>query len=155
MQSSAAARARSVDAAPALGPRISQRLGSAAEAVRAAATAPDLDDVARWCAAFDGGDPRLQLAALREARDVIIVDALVTDVIAALRARLQVAGPHLATIAARGDLPRLLIEVGLDDATPPDHALVRRLPPRLARHYWRRWRAYVAWIAARNWPTAG
>ncbi len=147
MQSSAAA----VALAPA--PRISALLVSAADAVRGAATvrAANLDDIARWCAAFDGGDPRLQHAALRQAIEVIAADALVADLLAALRVRLQVAGAHLATIAARGELPRLLVEIGLDDAAPPEGALARRLPPRIARFYWRRWRAYVAWIAARDW----
>lgn len=133
--------------------RISELIATAAIAIREAA-APDtanLDDVALWCAEFGAVDPRLQVAALRQAFDVVGKDALIADLIASLRVRLLVAGPYLATLSARGDLPRLLVALGLDDAAPPDGALSRHLPPRIARFYWQRLRAFVAWTAARAW----
>jgi hypothetical protein len=133
--------------------RISELIATAAIAIREA-SAPhtaNLDDVALWCAEFGAVDPRLQLAALRQAFEVVGREALVADLIASLRARLLVAGPYLATLAARGDLPRLLVALGLDDALPPDGALSRHLPPRIARFYWQRLRAFVAWTAARAW----
>jgi hypothetical protein len=147
-----AQRASRIEVAPAR-PRISELLVSAAVAVREAATprAAAFEDVAMWSAEFGGVDPRLQLAALRQAFAVIDRDVLVTEVIASLRVRMQVAGAHLVTIAARGDLPRLLVALGLDDVPPPEGALRHRLPPRIARFYWQRLRAYVTWIAARNW----
>ena len=133
--------------------RIADLLATAAIAIRDAA-APDaatLDDVALWCAELGALDPRLQLAALRQAHEVVVRDALIADLIAGLRVRLLLAGPHLVTIAARGDLPRLLVALGLDDVSPPDAALARPLPARIARFYWQRLRAYVAWTAARAW----
>ncbi len=133
--------------------RISELLVTAAAAIREAATpsTANLDDVALWCAEFGGVDPRLQLAALRQAFEVVTREALVADLIASLRTRMLVAGPHLAIIAARGDLPRLLVALGLDDTLPPDGALIRALPPRIARFYWQRLRAFVTWTAARAW----
>ena len=134
-------------------PRISELIASASDAIRDAASsdAASLDEVALWCAEFGAVDPRLQLAALRQAQGVIARDALIADLIAGLRVRLLVAAPHLPTIAARGDLPRLLVALGLDDVSPPPEAMVRALPPRVARFYWQRLRAFVAWTAARAW----
>ena len=134
-------------------PRIADLIATASDAIRDAASsdAARLEEVALWCAEFGAIDPRLQLAALRQAQGVIARDALIADLIAGLRVRLMVAAPHLAVIAARGDLPRLLVALGLDDVTPPPEALVRTLPPRVARFYWQRLRAFVAWTAARAW----
>ena len=141
-------------AAPVARPRrIADLLATAAIAIREASApaAANLEDVALWCAELGALDPRLQLAALRQAYEIVERDALVADLIAALRVRLLLAGPHLPTIAARGDLPRLLVALGLDDVVPPDTALARRLPARVARFYWQRLRAYVTWSAARAW----
>jgi len=134
-------------------PRVSELLVGAAAAVREAA-APDaanLDDIALWCAELGAIDARLQLAALRQAYEVIARDRLIEDLLAALRLRMQIAGPYLATLRERGELPRLLVAVGLDDVSPPDGAVRRPLPPRVARFYWQRLRAFVAWTAARSW----
>ncbi|HTJ46502.1 MAG TPA: hypothetical protein VL463_30560 [Kofleriaceae bacterium] len=135
--------------------RPSELIASAAIAIRAAAAphAASFEDVALWCAEFGAVDPRLQVAALRQAYEVVVREALIADLIASLRARLLVAGPYLAVLSSRGDLPRLLVALGLDDAAPPDGALARALPPRIARFYWQRLRAFVAWTAARNWTT--
>ena len=134
-------------------PRVSELIATAADAIREAAStdASSLEEVALWCAEFGAVDPRLQLAALRQAQGVIARDALIADLVAGLRVRLMVAGPHLAVIMARGDLPRLLVALGLDDVSPPPEALLRTLPPRVARFYWQRLRAFVAWTAARAW----
>ena len=134
-------------------PRISELIANASDAIRDAAStgAESLEEVALWCAEFGAVDPRLQLAALRQAQGVIEREALVADLVAGLRMRMLVAGPHLAVIMARGDLPRLLVALGLDDVTPPPEAMMRTLPPRIARFYWQRLRAFVAWTAARNW----
>jgi hypothetical protein len=110
------------------------------------------EDVARWCAEVGGVDPRLELAALRHARDIVDRDALVDDVVAALRGRLVHAGELLPTLVARGGVPRVLATLGLDDVEPPADAITRLMPPRIARFYWQRLRAYVAWTASCRWP---
>jgi hypothetical protein len=101
-----------------------------------------LDEVARWCAEIGGVDPRLELAALRHAAAIVDLDALVDDLTASLRARLGAAGE------SRGVVPRVLATLGLDDVDPPDDAMLRELAPRIARFYWQRLRAFVAWRAA-------
>jgi hypothetical protein len=135
-------------------PRVPEILATAASLVHDAArpSAAGLEEVGLWCAEFGGVDPRLQHAALRQAFEVVVTDVLVADVLIALRARLAFAGPRLPTLAARGDIPRVLTALGLDDAPPPEGALTRTLPPRVARFYWTRLRAFVTWSAARDWP---
>jgi hypothetical protein len=120
-----------------------------ADAVRAPML---LEDVARWCAEVGGVDPRLELAALRHARSLVALDALGADVLAALRARLCAAGDLLPTLVERGGVPRVLATLGLDDVDPPESAVLRLVPPRIARFYWQRLRAYLAWSAACAWP---
>jgi hypothetical protein len=111
-----------------------------------------LDVVARWCAEVGGVDPRLELAALRHATEVIAIDLLAADVVLALRLRLAAAGELFPTLVAHGGIPRVLATLGLDDVDPPDGALHRALAPRIARFYWQRLRAFVAWRAACRWP---
>jgi len=111
-----------------------------------------LEDVAGWCAEVGGVDPRLEHAALRHARRVIVIDLLVADLIANVRARLTAAGELLPALIARGGVPRVIAMLGLDDVDPPDGAITASLPPRIARFYWQRLRAYVAWSAAVRWP---
>lgn len=117
-----------------------------ADATRARTIA--LEDVARWCAEVGGVDPRLELAALRHALEIVVLDAICADVVASLRARLVAAGDLLPTLVARGGVPRVLTTLGLDDVEPPEGAITRLMPPRIARFYWQRLRAYVAWSAA-------
>lgn len=107
-----------------------------------------LEEVARWCVELGGVDPRLELAALRHALGVVAIDALCADVVASLRARLVAAGELLPVLIARGGVPRMLTTLGLDDVEPPPQAITQLLPPRIARFYWQRLRAYVAWSAA-------
>lgn len=134
---------------------LSEIIATAAGTVRDAAHPSTLvlEEVARWCVEVGGVDPRLELAALRHAREVIAIDALVDDVIATLRARLIAAGDLFPTLVARGGIPRVLAALGLDDVDPPPHATLRPLPPRIARFYWQRLRAFVAWSAACAWPS--
>ncbi|MCA9674078.1 MAG: hypothetical protein H6709_17965 [Kofleriaceae bacterium] len=110
-----------------------------------------LEDVARFCAEVGGVDPRLEQAALRHAVCLCDVDALITDLIASLRARLIAAGPLLPTLVARGGVPRVLASLGVEDVEPVAGALTRPVPPRIARFYWQRLRAYLAWSAACAW----
>jgi hypothetical protein len=126
---------------------------SAAIAIRQAAQPHALafDTITHWCAERGGPDPRLEQAALRHGFAVVDLARVVDDVTDALRARLAAAAPLLGALAAAGELPRLLAAIGHDDVQPPADALVRALPPRIARFYWQRVRAYVAWAAARNW----
>lgn len=107
-----------------------------------------LDDVAGWCAEIGGVDPRLEHAALRHAQRVIDLDALVADLAAHVRARLTAAGELLPALVARGGVARVLAVLGLDDVDPPPGAMIVAMPPRIARFYWQRLRAYVAWRAA-------
>jgi len=133
---------------------ISEIIASATLALREAArleTEPTLEEVARWCAEVGGVDPRLERAALLHAIAMISPDALIEDVAATLRARLIAAGPLLPALIACGGIPWVLASLGLDEAEPPPEALSRRVPPRVARFYWRRLRAYVAWSASANW----
>jgi len=124
---------------------------AAVAAAVAEATRPrgiSLPEVAHWCAEVGGVDPRLEHAALRHALGVIALDALRADLLAALRARMALAGDLLPVLIARGGVPRVLATLGLDDVEPPDGAITRGMPPRIARFYWQRLRAYVAWSAA-------
>jgi hypothetical protein len=125
-----------------------------ARAVIADALRPPLllEDVARWCAEVGGVDPRLELAALRHARSIVALDALGADILASLRGRLLAAGDLLPTLVARGGVPRVLATLGLDDVDPPEHAILKLVPPRIARFYWQRLRAYTAWSASCSWP---
>ncbi len=118
----------------------------------AAAAAITLEDVARFCAEVGGVDPRLERAALLHADALIARDELVLDLADSLRTRLITAGALLPTLIARGGLPRVLASLGLEDVDPPASALARPLQPRIARFYWQRLRAYVAWSAACAWP---
>ena len=146
MLASAARSPRPVD-------EISEIVATATAMLREAATPrPLLEDVARWCAEVGGIDPRLELAALRHASEVLDVDALVRDLIASLRGRLVAAGDLVPTLVARGGVPRMLANLALDDVEPPAEAVTRLMPPRIARFYWQRLRAYVAWSAACAWP---
>ncbi len=111
-----------------------------------------LDDVAPWCAEVGGVDPRLEHAALRHARRLIVTEVLIADLIAHVRARLIAAGELLPALIARGGVPRVIAMLGLDDVDPPTSALTATLPPRIARFYWQRLRAFVAWSAACAWP---
>jgi hypothetical protein len=111
-----------------------------------------LEEVARWCAEMGGVDPRLELAALRHALDVVAIERLRADVLASLRARLIAAGDLLPVLVARGGVPRVLATLGLDDVEPPADGLTRLMPPRIGRFYWQRLRAFVAWSAACAWP---
>jgi hypothetical protein len=124
---------------------------AAVTAAVAEATRPrglGLEEVAHWCAEVGGVDPRLELAALRHALEIIALDALRADVMASLRARMAAAGDLLPVLIARGGVPRVLATLGLDDVEPPEGAITVLLPPRIARFYWQRLRAYVAWCAA-------
>jgi hypothetical protein len=112
-----------------------------------------LEEVARWCAEVGGVDPRLELAALRHATAVIALDLLAADVVASLRSRLLAAGELLPALVARGGISRVLATLGLDDVDPPAGAFARALAPRIARFYWQRLRAYLAWSAACSWPS--
>ncbi len=128
-------------------------VAAATAAVREAATArlPDLEEVARFCAEVGGVDPHLERAALLHARRLIAIDALVADVAATLRARLVAAGPALPALIARGGVPRVLANLGLDDVDPAPGSMTRAVPPRIARFYWQRLRAYVSWSASCAW----
>ena len=134
--------------------RASQPLGEILAGVASAARdaiSPrrlSLDEVARWCAEVGGVDPRLEQAALRHALSLVDSDVLVADVVGSLRARLVAAGELLPSLVARGGVTRMLAGLGLDDVDPPDGGLTRPLPPRIARFYWQRLRAFVAWSAA-------
>jgi hypothetical protein len=132
---------------------LAEIIATATQIVGAAARARSLplDDVARWCAEVGGVDPRLELAALRHAREVIAIDALIDDIVGALRGRLLAAGELLPVMVARGGVPRVLATLGLDDVEPPVDAIGKLMPPRIARFYWQRLRAYVAWSASCNW----
>ena len=111
-----------------------------------------LEEVARWCAEVGGVDPRLELAAIRHALEVVALERLRADVLASLRARLVAAGELLPILVARGGVPRVLATLGLDDVEPPADGLTRLMPPRIGRFYWQRLRAYVAWCASCAWP---
>jgi hypothetical protein len=76
---------------------------------------------------------------------LISMDAVVADVAASLRARLIAAGPLLPALVACNGVPWVLASLGLDEAEPPPEAVNRPVPPRIARFYWRRMRAYIAW----------
>lgn len=162
MRTSALAIAARSDEPPLQRPRLEPRrrlddvtdiVEVATRALRAAAADPmSLEDVARFCAEVGGVDPRLERAALLHAATLISREALVADLAAAMRARLLAAGPLLPTLVARGGLPRVLASLGLEDVDPPEAALSRTLQPRIARFYWQRLRAYVAWSAACAWP---
>jgi hypothetical protein len=132
---------------------LAEIIATATRIVGAAANARSLplDDVARWCAEVGGVDPRLELAALRHAREVVAIDALVDDIVGALRGRLVAAGELLPVLVARGGVPRVLATLGLDDVEPPPEAIAKLMPPRIARFYWQRLRAYVAWSASCDW----
>lgn len=110
-----------------------------------------LEEVARWCAEVGGVDPHLERAALIQAFALVSVDALIADLAVTLRTRLLAAGPLLPSLVARGGVPRVLASLGLDDLDPPPDALLRPVPPRIARFYWQRLRAYVSWSAACGW----
>jgi hypothetical protein len=128
---------------------IADLVDATTHALRAAADDPmSLEDVARFCTEVGGVDPRLERAALLHAHALIDRDALVADLADSLRARLLAAGALLPTLIARGGLPRVLASLGLEDVDPPDAAIQRALQPRIARFYWQRLRAYVAWAAA-------
>jgi hypothetical protein len=111
----------------------------------------EIDDVARWCAAFGGVDPRLERAALLHAFALVSLDVLVADLAATLRARLLAAGPHLTSLIASGGVPLVLASLGLDDVEPPAEAMQRPVPARIARFYWQRLRAFVAWSTSCAW----
>lgn len=130
-------------------------LGTASTLIREAAHRQGLglEDVAGWCAEVGGVDPRLEFAALRHARRVVATDALIADLIAHVRARLMAAGELLPALVARGGVPRVIAMLGLDDVDPPPDAITAAMPPRIARFYWQRLRAFVAWSAACAWPT--
>jgi len=132
---------------------VGEIIAAAVIALREAAQ-PDtleLEDVARWCAEVGGVDPRIERAALMQALAIVHVEALVADVAATLRARLLAAGPYLPALVARGGVPRVLATLGLDDVDPIPGGLSRAMPPRIARLYWQRLRAYVAWSASCAW----
>jgi hypothetical protein len=76
---------------------------------------------------------------------------LIADLAQSMRARLCAAGALLPHVIASGGLPYLLVLVGLDDVDPPAEAIKRPLPPRIARFYWQRLRAFVAWSASSSW----
>ena len=126
---------------------------SATIAIRQAAQVHtlSLDTITHWCAERGGPDPRLEQAALRHGFAVVELGRVVDDITDALRARLAAAAPLVSALLASGELPRLLAAIGHDDVMPPPDALLRTLPPRIARFYWQRVRAYVAWAAARSW----
>ncbi len=107
-----------------------------------------LEDVARWCAEVGGVDPRLERAALLHGLALVSMEAVIADVAASLRARLIAAGPLLPALVACNGVPWVLASLGLDEVDPPPAALSRPMPPRIARFYWRRMRAYVAWSAS-------
>lgn len=107
-----------------------------------------LEDVARWCAEVGGVDPRLERAALLHGLALVSMEAVIADVAASLRARLIAAGPLLPALVACNGVPWVLASLGLDEVDPPPMALSRQMPPRIARFYWRRMRAYVAWSAS-------
>ncbi|HTJ42247.1 MAG TPA: hypothetical protein VL463_09155 [Kofleriaceae bacterium] len=133
---------------------MSQLVAAATMALRDAAAHRDLlayQDVAKWCAVVGGVDARLERAALTHAIELVDPDILITDLAQAMRARLCAAGPLLPQVIASGGLPYLLVLVGLDDVEPPAGAIRRPLPPRVARFYWQRLRAFVAWSASTSW----
>jgi hypothetical protein len=142
-----------VQIAPATNQPVAAIIAMATAALREAATAraPSLEDVARWCAEIGGVDPHLERAALHHARRLVDTDVLVADLGATLRARLAAAGPALPALIARGGIPRVLGNLGLDDVDPPAGAMTRAVPPRIARFYWQRLRAYVSWTASCAW----
>lgn len=107
-----------------------------------------LEDVARWCAEAGGVDPRLERAALLHGLALISIEAVIDDVAASLRERLIAAGPLLPALIACNGVPWVLASLGLDEVEPPPDAVARPVPPRIARFYWRRLRAYVAWSAS-------
>jgi len=127
---------------------------TAAAALRDAATPAtlELEEIARWCAEVGGVDPRIERAALLQALALIHIDTLIADVLATLRGRLLAAGPYLPALIERGGVPRMLASLGLDDVEPHAGALSREVPPRVARLYWQRLRAYVSWSASCAWP---
>jgi hypothetical protein len=106
------------------------------------------DDVARWCAAFGGVDPRLERAALVHAMGLVSIDVLIADIVACLRGRLTAAGSLLPALIECGGVPLVLATLGIEDAEPPAEALCRTVPARVARFYWQRLRAYVSWSAS-------
>jgi hypothetical protein len=110
-----------------------------------------LDDVARWCAAYGGVDPRLERAALTHALELVNIDVLIADLVVSLRGRLIAAGELLPALVECGGVPLVLAAVGLDDVDPPAEALSRAVPPRIARFYWQRLRAFVSWSASCAW----
>jgi hypothetical protein len=120
---------------------------------RAARARIVLEDVARWCAEVGGVDPRLELAALRHATEVVAIELVVEDLILELRTRLYAAGDLMPALIARGGISRVLATLGLDDVDPPAGAVARAMQPRIARFYWQRLRAYLAWSAACAWPS--
>lgn len=132
---------------------LAQILATAAAAIADAAQprGVSLEEVARWCAEVGGVDPRLELAALRHAHEIVVLETLRAEVLASLRARLLAAGELLPVLVARGGVPRVLATLGLDDVEPPPDGLTRLMPPRIARFYWQRLRAYVAWSASCAW----
>jgi len=131
----------------------SEIVARAIEALREVVTVEPLalDDVARWCAAFGGVDPRLERAALAHALTLVSIDVLVEDLADSLRARLLAAGPLLPALIASGGVPLVLSTLGLDDVEPPPHALARAVPPRVARFYWQRLRAFATWTVSFTW----
>lgn len=132
---------------------IGEIVATATVALRRAATDPTLplEEVARWCAEVGGVDPHLERAALVQALALVSIDALIADLSVTLRTRLLAAGPLLPSLVARGGVPRVLASLGLDDLDPSPGALLRPVPPRIARFYWQRLRAYVSWSAACGW----
>ena len=107
-----------------------------------------LEDVARWCAEVGGVDPRLERAALLHGLALISMEAVIDDVVESLRERLVAAGPLLPALIACNGVPWVLASLGLDEVEPPPEAMARPVPRRIARFYWRRMRAYLAWSAS-------
>jgi hypothetical protein len=133
---------------------IADIVATAMIALREAAVIEDdfpLEEVARWCAEVGGVDPRLERAALLHGLALISMDAVVADVAASLRGRLVAAGPLLPALVACNGVPWVLASLGLDEVDPPPEAVNRPVPPRIARFYWRRMRAYIAWSASTAW----
>jgi hypothetical protein len=134
-------------------PDLAAIVATATTALREAARldALHLEDVARWCAEVGGVDPQLERAALIQALALVHAEVLVADVAATLQARLVAAGPLLPVLVARGGVARVLTSLGLDDVEPAPRALRRAVPPRVARFYWQRLRAFVSWSASCAW----
>jgi hypothetical protein len=146
----ASARPVSVSA-PARPAEIAEIVAAATLALRDTATVDltfPLEDVARWCAEVGGVDPRLERAALLHGLALISMEAVIDDVAASLHDRLIAAGPLLPALVACNGVPWVLASLGLDEVEPPADAVNRPVPRRIARFYWRRLRAYLAWSAS-------